>query len=123
MRSIGDDDEGLALMAVRNPGLVLVATVDGAVVGSALGGWDGRRGWIYHVAVAPDHRRRGIARQLVERVEGGLRAAGCRKVNVMVQDGNGEGEAFWTAAGYTPNAARQLGRELGGRGDRSHGRG
>ena len=58
-RSLGDDDRSLARLARRNPGLVLVATESGRIVGSALGAWDGRRGWIYHVATAESHRRAG----------------------------------------------------------------
>lgn len=112
MLSPWDDDDGLATMAGRNPGLVLVATVGDEIVGSALGAWDGRRGWIYHVATAPDQRRRGIARDLVSRIEAGLRALGCPKVNVMVLDDNAEGIAFWTALGYATLAARQYGRRL-----------
>jgi ribosomal protein S18 acetylase RimI-like enzyme len=109
---IGDDDEGLATMARRNPGLLLVATKRDVIVGSALGGWDGRRGWIYHVAIEPGHRRRGIARRLVEQIEAGLRAVGCRKVNAIVMDYNDGGAAFWTTLGYGPIAARRYGREL-----------
>ena len=112
MGSLGDDDASLAVMARRNPGLVLVAVEGARIVGSALGGWDGRRGWIYHVATAPDRRRVGIARRLVERVEAGLRAVGCPKVNVIVLDTASEAAAFWTAAGYTRLAASQYGRVL-----------
>jgi ribosomal protein S18 acetylase RimI-like enzyme len=107
-----DDDHGLAAMAGRNPGLVLVATSGDEIVGSALGAWDGRRGWIYHVATAPEHRRRGIARDLVSRIEAGLGVLGCPKVNVMVLDDNAEGIAFWTAMGYTTLTAHQFGRRL-----------
>jgi GNAT superfamily N-acetyltransferase len=95
MRSIGDDDESLAVMAGRNPGLLRVATVGDRVVGSALGAWDGRRGWIYHVATAPDQRRHGIARRLVAEVEDALRALGCPKVNVIVLDDAEDAAAFW----------------------------
>ena len=112
MGSLGDDDASLAVMARRNPGLLLVAVEGARIVGSALGGWDGRRGWIYHVATAPDRRRAGIARRLVERVEAGLRAVGCPKVNVIVLDTASEAAAFWTAAGYTRLAASQYGRVL-----------
>ncbi len=112
LRSPGDDDAGLAVMARRNPGLLLVATVGDAIVGSALGGWDGRRGWIYHVGVHPDHQRRGTARRLVAAIEDGLRALGCPKVNVIVLDDNRDAVAFWRALGYTILAARQYGRVL-----------
>src|SRR5258708_11657289 len=59
----GDDDAALARFAERNPGLFLLAEEDGHLVGSALAGWDGRRGWLYHVAVHKDERRRGIGGQ------------------------------------------------------------
>jgi ribosomal protein S18 acetylase RimI-like enzyme len=109
---VGDEDDDLATMARRNPGLLLVATQGGTIVGSALGGWDGRRGWIYHVAIAASHHRQGIGRRLVERVEAGLRALGCRRVNAIVMDHNESGAAFWRTMGYEPLEARRYGREL-----------
>lgn len=111
--SIGDDDRSLARLARRNPGLVLVATEGGRIVGSALGGWDGRRGWIYHVATIESHRRRGVASRLVDRVEEGLRDLGCLRVNVMVRDENEGARKFWAARGYGLRPARQLSREFG----------
>jgi GNAT superfamily N-acetyltransferase len=109
---LGDDDLGLARLARRNPGLVLVASEGSRVVGSALGTWDGRRGWIYHVATAPSHQRQGIATRLVEQVEAGLLALGCRKVNVMLRAGSDGGREFWAARGYNAGSATQLGKEL-----------
>lgn len=114
MRALGDDDESLAVMARRNPGLLLVAVQGTEIVASALGGWDGRRGWIYHVATAERHRRSGLAKDLVGRIEGLLRELGAPKINVMVGDDNTGGAAFWKALGYVPNAARQFGKEISG---------
>jgi ribosomal protein S18 acetylase RimI-like enzyme len=113
-RLLGDDDAGLATFAARNPGLFLVATTGGggAVVGSAMGAWDGRRGWIYHVATAASHRRTGLASTLVARIEAQLTALGAVRVNVIVRDGNDRGRAFWSAAGYEPAASRQWGKDL-----------
>jgi GNAT superfamily N-acetyltransferase len=111
-RSLGDDDRSLARLARRNPGLALVATEGGRIVGSALGAWDGRRGWIYHVATAESHRRRGVATKLLDQVEGGLRDLGCAKVNVLVRDGSSGGHELWTARGYSANPTRQYGKEL-----------
>ena len=109
---LGDDDLGLARLARRNPGLVLVAAEGTRVVGSALGTWDGRRGWIYHVITAPSHRRQGIATRLIDEVEAGLRALGCRKVNVMVRPDSDGGAEFWGGRGYEPSTAAQFGKEL-----------
>jgi ribosomal protein S18 acetylase RimI-like enzyme len=110
-RSLGDDDLSLARMARRNPGLLVVASEGTRVVGSALGGWDGRRGWIYHLATAESHRRQGIATRLVDQVEAGLRDLGCPKVSVLVRDENDAGRAFWLARGYD-EGSRQFAREL-----------
>lgn len=111
-RSIGDDDRSLARFVRRNPDLALVATEGGRIVGSALGGWDGRRGWIYHVATAASHRRRGIASKLVERIEAGLGNLGCPKINVIVRDEDDDGRGFWKARGYAVHTAKQYGKEL-----------
>ena len=111
-RGLGDDDLSLARLARRNPGLVLVAAQGSRIVGSALGAWDGRRGWIYHVATAPSHRRQGIATRLIDQVEAGLAALGCPKVNVMVRQDSDGGADFWADRGYEPGTATLYGREL-----------
>ncbi len=110
--SVGDDDMRLRRFAQRNPGLFLVASQGLNVIGSAMGGWDGRRGWIYHVAVAETHRRAGIGTRLVRQVEDGLKSLGCPKVNVIVLDGNGQADALWRALGYQVHDAHQFGRVL-----------
>ena len=112
--SVGDDDRSLARLARHNPGLVLVAAVGGRVVASALGAFDGRRGWIYHVATAEAHRRQGIASKLVERIEAGLDALGCPRVTVNVGDDRDAGRAFWQARGYAVRPTHQFGKELAG---------
>jgi ribosomal protein S18 acetylase RimI-like enzyme len=113
-QSVGDDDRSLARLARRNPGLVLVATEGSRIVGSALGAWDGRRGWIYHVATAEDHRRRGVATKLLDRIEAGLADLGCAKVNVVVRVEGEAGRAFWKARGYVLGSSRHYGKELDG---------
>ena len=63
--------------------LLLIGEVDAAIVGAVIAGFDGVRGWIYHLAVAPEFRRRGFATQLVRAAEDGLRRLGCPKVNLQ----------------------------------------
>lgn len=111
-RGLGDDDRSLARLARRNPGLVLVAAEGSRIVGSALGAWDGRRGWIYHVATAATHRRQGVADRLIDQIEVGLANLGCPKVNVIVRPDSDGGAEFWTARGYGPSDGRQYGKEL-----------
>jgi ribosomal protein S18 acetylase RimI-like enzyme len=108
-----DDAATLKRLAERNPGLLLVATQDKAVIGSALGAWDGRRGWIYHVAAAREQRRSGVATRLVREVEERLRAQGAQKVNVVVRDDNPAAALFWEAAGYERMPTRMFRRDLG----------
>lgn len=108
----GDDDRSLAAFAARNEGLFLLAEENGHLVGSILAGFDGRRGWLYHVATHPDERRRGIARAVVTRVEERLRALGCPKVNLIVWEENAHGMRFWDAIGYRREKSVEYGKEL-----------
>ena len=79
----------------RDPDLFLVAEEDGIIVGTVIGGFDGRRGMIYHLAVAGSHRRRGIARQLMTEVEKRLIAKGCIKCYLLVHADNDEARTFY----------------------------
>ena len=90
-----------ALLA-RDPDALLVAEVDGAIVGTVIAGWDGWRAHLYRLAVGPDHRRRGIGRLLVEHAEERLRSLGAGRFDAMVLEGNELGDAAWRAAGYAP---------------------
>ena len=108
----GDDDASLARFAARNPGLLVVAEEHGHLVGSALAGWDGRRGWLYHVAVHKDERRRGIGRGLVAEIETRLRALGCPKLNLIVWDDNTYAMQFWEALGYRREKTVEYAKEL-----------
>lgn len=110
--SVGDDDASLRRFAARNPGLLLVAAQGDRIVASALGAWDGRRGWIHHVATAPSYRRRGLATRLVRQIETKLRDLGCPRANVLVRLDNPVGARFWEALGYLDRSTRQFGRDL-----------
>jgi ribosomal protein S18 acetylase RimI-like enzyme len=108
----GDDDGALAAFAERNPGLFLLALDDRGLAATALGGWDGRRGWLYHVAVRADERRHRLGGRLVGIIEQRLRDRGCPKVNLIVWDDNTAAMAFWTAAGYTRATTVEFEKEL-----------
>ena len=95
-----EETAGLRLRLQRDPELFLVATGQGSLVGAVLGGFDGRRGWVYHLAVAATHRRRGIGAALLTELESRLRALGCVKVNLLVQPANAEVGGFHEHAGY-----------------------
>ena len=68
LNDLDDSKEGIARFLQRNPQTCLVAVENQIIIGAILVGFDGRRAYIYHTAVHPNYRRRGIARQLVETV-------------------------------------------------------
>lgn len=96
----GDELEDVKLKLQRDSDLFLVAVQDDMIVGSVMGGWDGRRGWIYHLAVKPEHQRQGIGAGLVREVEKRLVAKGARKVNAQVYKWNERSSEFFKAIGY-----------------------
>jgi ribosomal protein S18 acetylase RimI-like enzyme len=104
-----DSQEALMTLAEHDPGALLVAEVSGDVVGTLVAAWDGWRGNLYRLAVSPGHRRRGLARALVEAGERRLRARGASRISALVAD-DPEAVAFWEAAGYSrdPRALRYI---------------
>jgi ribosomal protein S18 acetylase RimI-like enzyme len=94
------------------PELFFVAVADGAVVGAVMAGFDGVRGWIHHLAVSPEQRRRGIATALVRAAEAGLGALGCPKVNLQVRATNAGVIAFYRRLGYGVEERVSMGRRL-----------
>lgn len=95
-------------------GLFWLAVSDEEVVGTVMAGYDGHRGWIYSLAVHPDHRRGGIGTALVAHAEQELARLGCPKVNLQVLETNADGAEFWAATGYQPDPVLSLGKRLGG---------
>ena len=98
--SDADSPAGFEQFLARNRRLSVVAVDEGRVVGGALCGHDGRRGYIHHLAVSLSHRRRGIARGLVTRCLSTLDAEGIQKCLVFVLDDNTAGSTFWEASGW-----------------------
>jgi len=96
----GDELDDVKLKLQRDPDLFLVAKEDERILGSVIGGWDGRRGWIYHLAVSPEHQRKGIGAGLVREVEKRLIAKGAKKVNAQVYKWNERSSEFFKAIGY-----------------------
>jgi ribosomal protein S18 acetylase RimI-like enzyme len=82
------------------PELFLVAVDGGVIVGTAMAGYDGHRGWVYLVAVLPDYRREGVGRMLMEEVEAKLAEIGCPKLNLQVRGSNKEVVEFYKKLGY-----------------------
>ncbi len=92
--------------------LFLVALENGALAGTAMGGYDGHRGWIYAVAVRPDLRRQGLGARLMAQLESALKRLGCPKINLQVRAGNETVVAFYQRLGYTVEERVSLGKLL-----------
>lgn len=84
----------------RDPDLFLVAAVDGELVGTVIGGFDGRRGLVYHLAVAAAHRRQGISRRLMQELESRLRNKGCIRCYLVVRSGNEDAMLHYDRLGW-----------------------
>jgi GNAT superfamily N-acetyltransferase len=109
----GDSCEEICEYLQRNPGLSRVAEVDGAIVGAALCGHDGRRGWIYHLAVADEYRGHGVGKKLVEDCLDGLRKIGLKRAIILVAGDNKAGHQFWLQNGWEDiDGAIAMTREL-----------
>jgi ribosomal protein S18 acetylase RimI-like enzyme len=98
--SEGDSVAELRDYLRRNPGGSQVAYAGGALVGAVLAGTDGRRGYLYHLAVDPSLRGRGLGRELADRSLGQLRAQGLKRVLILVDRNNPSGRAFWERCGW-----------------------
>ncbi|WP_245954559.1 GNAT family N-acetyltransferase [Paenibacillus flagellatus] len=98
--SEADSERSMELFLRRNPGLSFVGVEDEAVIGTALCGHDGRRGFLYHVAVRAEYRGRGVAKRMVERCLDGLREAGISKCHLFALEGNEIGNRYWAGSGW-----------------------
>jgi hypothetical protein len=94
-------------------GLFWLAEREGRLVGTAMAGYDGHRGWLYSVGVHPEARGGGIARRLVAEAERSLAAVGCPKVNLQVLGANAAAQAFWRSVGYAEDGVVSFGKRLG----------
>lgn len=99
---LGRSDQPQEMMKIlqRNPDLFLVAETANRIVGAVMGGFDGRRGMMYHLAVMAEYRTLGIGRQLMEELETRLRAKGCLRYYLLVTTDNREAIGFYESHGW-----------------------
>jgi len=95
-----DTPEEIQKKLARDPDLFLVAEEDGRVIGTVIGGFDGRRGLLYHLAVAASFRGRGVGSHLMDEVESRLRAKGCLRCYLMVLADNEEAIGYYEKHGW-----------------------
>ena len=92
--------------------LFLVAHVGEGLVGTAMAGYDGHRGWVYYLAVDPSARQRGIGALLMQRAEQGLRRLGCPKINVQIRRSNLGAARFYDSIGFVEDDVVSMGKRL-----------
>ena len=108
-----DQRDEIEKKLTRDPDLFLVAEEDARVVGVIMGAWDGRRGWLHHLAVAEAYRGRGIGTALLAEVERRLKGKGCLKVNLLVHRTNTGARCLYEHLGYQEmNTLIAMGKEL-----------
>lgn len=100
MRSLDDSQEGIKKFLTRNPNTCFVAEFDNQIAGVILCGHDGRRGYIYHAAVKPDFRKKGIGNALVNAALEALKKEQINKVALVVFATNSLGNEFWDHMGF-----------------------
>lgn len=109
----GDLRQDVTSYLTRNPGLSRVAEKNSRIIGAVLCGHDGRRGFIYHLAVDPAYQRQAIGGRLVDECLAALRLAGIKRALILVAADNAMGMAFWRSQGWedVPDA-RVMGIDL-----------
>lgn len=107
-----DPHKDIARKMQVNPELFLVAELDGRVVGTVMGGYEGHRGWLNYLAVSPDCQGNGVGRTLMEVIEAKLLALGCPKINLQVRTSNTAVIQFYGHLGYHIDDVISLGKRL-----------
>lgn len=95
-----------------NPEWFLVGLIDGQVVATVMAGYEGHRGWLNYLAVAPEFQHRGLARTIVAEAERLLREAGCPKINLQIRTSNQGVIEFYRRLGYSVDDAVSMGKRL-----------
>ena len=95
LNNVDDSRAGLERFLKRNPTSCFVAEEEGTIVGTILCGHDGRRGYLYHAAVAQNYQGRGIGTALLDAALSALEQEGITKVALVALKRNSEGNGFW----------------------------
>jgi ribosomal protein S18 acetylase RimI-like enzyme len=111
-RPWNDPVKDIARKQQVRPEWFLVGELDGRVIASVMFGYEGHRGWMNYLAVAPQYQSKGYAHTLIETGEALLLAAGCPKISLQVRSSNARVIAFYQSLGYAQDDAISLGKRL-----------
>lgn len=112
LRPWNDPHKDIQRKCAVHPKRFLVGVLEDQIVASAMFGYDGHRGWIYYLAVCPNHQRQGLGRLIVDEVEHQLRQAGCPKINLQVRSSNTTVIEFYRSLGFSEDSVLSLGKRL-----------
>jgi ribosomal protein S18 acetylase RimI-like enzyme len=107
-----DQPEEIAKKIQRDPDLFLIAEAGSRLVGAVMGGFDGRRGMVYHLAVDKEFRSQGLGASLMEELENRLRSKGCIRCYLMVTRNNPSALDFYEQRSWEPLDLFILGKDL-----------
>lgn len=111
-RPWNDPRKDIARKLKVDPELFVLAHRDDDVIATAMGGYEGHRGWINYLAVRPDSQRMGVGRALMTHLEQKLRERGCPKINIQIRASNLAATGFYNALGYVSDEVVSMGKRL-----------
>jgi len=112
LRPWNDPKKDIARKLRVQPDLFLVGVIDDRVVAAVMAGYEGHRGWVNYLAVAPESRRRGYGREMMAQVERRLLDLGCPKVSLQIRRANDNVAAFYECLGYKEDDVISMGKRL-----------
>jgi ribosomal protein S18 acetylase RimI-like enzyme len=111
-RPWNDPHKDIARKLAVQPELFLVGETENEVMASVMAGYEGHRGWVNYLAVAPAFRGRGYGRALMKHVETALERLGCPKLSLLVRSSNADAMAFYRRLGYVEDQSVSFGKRL-----------
>jgi ribosomal protein S18 acetylase RimI-like enzyme len=111
-RPVNDPRKDIRRKIKVNPELFLIGLIDGRVVATAMGGYEGHRGWVNYLGVDPALQKKGLGRQIMRALEEKLLEKGCPKLNLQVRTGNTEAVKFYEHIGYKRDEVISMGKRL-----------
>ncbi len=112
LRPWNDPEKDILRKRNVQPEMFLVGVLDDDVVATVMGGYEGHRGWVNYLAVAPEHCRKGLGRAMMAEAESLLKQTGCPKVNLQIRGTNTSAIEFYRRLGYHFDAVVSLGKRL-----------
>jgi ribosomal protein S18 acetylase RimI-like enzyme len=112
VRPVNNPQKDIRRKMKVNPELFLIGLIDGKVVATAMGGYEGHRGAVNYLGVDPALQNKGLGRQIMLALEEKLLATGCPKINLMFREDNAEVEQFYEKLGYKRDDVIEMGKRL-----------